>query len=88
MTSLKTDLAKIVEELKTQRDVLAVKIHLAKADVKDEWQELEKKWQHFSARSEILQDEAKGVAEDVREDLSDLGEDLKEGYYRIKRLLH
>ncbi len=88
MTSLKDDLAVIVAELKTQRDILAVKIHLAKADVQDEWHELEKKWQHLAARSEQLKEEAKELAEDVQEDLAELGEDLKEGYQRIKRLLH
>ncbi len=88
MSLLKDDLAVIMEELKTQRDILAVKMHLAKADVKDEWQQLEKKWQHFCAENERLQEEAKDVAEDVQEDLSDLGRDLKEGYYRIKNLLH
>ncbi len=88
MTQLKEDLNTIVDELKTQRDMLVLKVHLAKADVKDEWQELEKKWEQFSARSEQVKREIQGTAGDVGEDLKHLSEDLREGYSRIKRLLH
>ena len=87
MTLLKDDLQAIIEELKTQRDILALKMHLAKADVKDEWQELEKKWQHFSARSEQIKHEVQETASDIGEDLKHLADDLKEGYSRIKRSL-
>ncbi|ARN72757.1 hypothetical protein [Oceanicoccus sagamiensis] len=87
MTSLNDDLAVVTQALKTQRDTLAVKIHLAKADVKDEWQALEQQWQQFNARSEVVIDEAKEVAEEVQEDLTELAQDLKDGYHRIKRLL-
>ncbi len=88
MAQLKEDLNTVFEELKTQRDVLALKIHLAKADVKDEWQLLEKKWDHFSARSGQVKEEVKETADDVGEDLKYLTEDLREGYSRIIKLLH
>ena len=88
MAQLKEDLHTIIEELKTQRDMLALKMHLARADVKDEWQELEKKWQHFSARSDVIKQEVQDTASDIGEDLKHLAEDLKQGYARIKRSLH
>lgn len=88
MATIQEDFRVIFEELKTQRDVLAVKIHLAKSDIKDEWQELEKKWQTFCARNHQLQRELRETANDVEDDLHYLTQDLREGYQRLKRLMH
>lgn len=87
MANLKDDLNTIKEELKTQRDLLLLKIHLAKSDVKDEWQELEQKWENFCARNEQFNQELHETADSVSDDLKYLGQDLQEGYSRIKRLL-
>lgn len=87
MGELQYDMQVIVDELKTQRDILLLKMHLAKKEAKDEWEELEKKWQYFASRSEQVTEEVQDTAEDVLEDLKDLGEDLQEGYSRIKKLL-
>lgn len=87
MSSFQDDLKIIVEELKVQRDVLALKVHLAAADIKDEWEELEKKWKNFDAKSEQVKDEMDEAAEEVRDDLKELGNDIKDGYKRIKQLL-
>ncbi|MFT7130630.1 MAG: hypothetical protein ACI89U_002756 [Gammaproteobacteria bacterium] len=87
MVHLKEDFSAIVAALKTERDVLAVKMNLAKAEVKTEWGELEKKWEKVSFRSEKIKQELQETSSDVGEDFKDLAEDLKEGYSRIKRLL-
>jgi hypothetical protein len=35
-----------IDNLKKERDELNVKMHLASMEVRDEWEEIEKKWQH------------------------------------------
>jgi hypothetical protein len=39
------DIKKFIETIRTERDDINVKLNLAKADAKDEWLELERKWQ-------------------------------------------
>lgn len=87
MTRFSDDLKVIFDELKSQREELAVQMHLAGAEARDEWEEVEKQWQHFSFRTRKVLDELKESSEDVEEDLKMLGEDLKEHYTRIKRQL-
>lgn len=87
MAHLKEDFSAIVASLKTERDVLAVKMNLARAEVKTEWGELEKKWEKVSFRSEKIKREVQETSGDVGEDLKDLVDDIAEGYSRIKHLL-
>ena len=75
------------EELKQARDELQVKIHLAAADARDEWDQLEKKWEHFRARAEVIGKTAEEAAEDVGEALEVVAEELKRGYKKIRSLL-
>ncbi|EAW30870.1 hypothetical protein GP2143_03064 [marine gamma proteobacterium HTCC2143] len=87
MNSFQDDLSVIAEELKSQRDVLALKMHLAAAEVKDEWTELEKKWENFDARSEQVKETLDETVGEVGDDLKELSNDLKDGYKRIRQLL-
>ena len=87
MNSFQDDLSVIAEELKSQRDVLALKMHLAAAEVKDEWTELEKKWENFDARSEQVKETLDETVEEVGGDLKELSNDLNDGYKRIRQLL-
>jgi hypothetical protein len=52
--------AKIMEKLRQERDELKLKAHLGKAEMRDEWETLERKWEHLEGRME-------GVAEEARE---------------------
>jgi hypothetical protein len=47
MTDAKEQITKAAEHLKQQRDELWVKLHLAKAEAKDEWTRLEKQWEEM-----------------------------------------
>jgi len=47
MADAKEKITKAAEHLKQQRDQLRVKLHLAKADAKDEWARLEKQWEEM-----------------------------------------
>jgi len=76
------DIDKLIEELKTKRDELALQIHLGSKEAQDEWNELEAKWNDFSAKAK-LEDTADGLSS-AAELLSD---ELKQGYERIKKAL-
>ena len=72
----------LIGELKQERDELRLKIHLASMELRDDWAELEKKWESFSAQAR-LQD----TSQDLERTLRNLGEDLRLGYGRIKAAL-
>ena len=84
---LKRKLEKLVEELRQARDELQVQMHLAKAEVKDEWDELEGKWEDFHAHSSRVGQEAGEAAEEVGDALQLLGEELRKGYRRIRKVI-
>ena len=74
-----SDFDDLIDDLKRRRDELRVQMHLASKEIQEEWEDLEKKAQHFLAKAEI-----KKTGEGVGEALGDLGEELKRGYERIR----
>ncbi len=87
MSTIKQEYNELVKNLETQRDEINVQMHLAKAELRDEWQGIEKKWQHFKAKSDRVLKQADSSAEEIGETLHELGQELKQGYKRIKDLL-
>ncbi|WP_269621483.1 hypothetical protein [Zhongshania sp. BJYM1] len=83
----KKSLSEMVDKLSQQRDELTVKIHLANMGVRDEWDELEKKWDHLIDKTRQVGKEVEPAAEGVHAALSLLGEEIKEGYLKVKRAL-
>ena len=55
--------------------------------VRDEWDELEKKWDHLIDKTRQVGKEVEPAAEGVHAALSLLGEEIKEGYLKVKRAL-
>ena len=47
---IQDDLQKMSEQLRQQRDEFRVQLHLAKEDVKDEWDDLETQWENSAAK--------------------------------------
>ena len=78
---------KLIGTLREQRDELRVQLHLAKAEARDEWDEVEKKWDHIEPRLEKLGHEAKESAEDLGAALSQVAEEIGHAYERIKKAL-
>jgi ElaB/YqjD/DUF883 family membrane-anchored ribosome-binding protein len=77
----------LITDVKQLRDELEVQLHLASADARDEFAELEKKWQQLRARAEVVGDAAGEAAGNVGEAVSSVADELKKGYQRIKGLL-
>ncbi len=78
-------LEKVLKELKTERDDLKVQLHLLNMDAKEEWNELENKYENFKAKASIVAEATEDSAGEVVEALKLVGEELHEGYKRIKR---
>ena len=87
MTDAKQQIIKATEHLKQQRDELRVKLHLAKAEAKDEWARLEKQWEEMKPKLEAAKEEAAKTAESVGTALGLAVEELKKGYERLRNRL-
>lgn len=87
MADLTQELRTLFEGLATQRDDLRVRMHLARAEARDQWDALEKQWEHARARLEVIGREAGDAAGDVLSALRLVGEELKNGYERVRQLL-
>jgi len=85
--AVRNDIRSLFDDLRTQRDELVVKLHLARADARDEWQALEKRWEHLKAKMEVVGRETGEVAEDVGEAARSVLDELKKGYTRLRTLM-
>lgn len=87
MTDVKKELENLGEELVKARDELRLQMALAKAEVRDDWDELEKQWQHFSQQLKRAGHEAADASSDVGIALAAVGKELQKGYERVRKAL-
>ncbi|MEO6202058.1 MAG: hypothetical protein ABIU05_07455 [Nitrospirales bacterium] len=80
-------LQKIADDLKRQRDELHVKLHLAKADARDEWAKLETRWEDVKTKMEAVRKEASHATGSVSTGLGLVLDELKKGYDNIRKTL-
>jgi len=76
-----------IDILRTERDELNVQMHLASMELRDEWDKLEHKWAHYSDRTRELKKSLEPTMDDVHCSLAMLGDELSEGYKKIKKAL-
>jgi len=81
----RTDFKELITSLERVRDEIKLKIHLAAADARDEWEELERKLGHLRAKVNTLGRVAEDAAGDVGEAVELLGKELKKGYERLRK---
>ena len=77
----------LVEKLKTQRDEVKLKMHLASMETKQEYEEAEKKWGPLKAKASDIADDAIETSEELIAKSKMVGEELKETYQRISERL-
>ena len=77
-----TDLDDLWDDLKQKRDELRVQINLGSKEVQDEWEELEGKMNHFTATAELGK-----TGEGIGDALGQLGNELKQGYDRLREAI-
>jgi chromosome segregation ATPase len=81
-------LEELITKLKQERDELRVQIHLAKAEAKDEWEELERKWEVVENKLAALKRETKDASKDIGAALGVLSEEIANAYKRIRKKLN
>ncbi|MDJ0867337.1 MAG: CBS domain-containing protein [Myxococcota bacterium] len=72
------------EGVRRARDELRVQAHLAKAEARDLWKELEHKFQEAESKVKLVLREAEGPAEDIAEAAGQLLRELRDGYRRLR----
>ncbi|MBI4754989.1 MAG: hypothetical protein HY778_06105 [Betaproteobacteria bacterium] len=87
MNEEKSQIDKLFDDLRQQRDELKLKIHLAQADARDEWEALETKWEQMKPRIEAAGEEAAKASRNVLSGLEIIGEEIRAGYHRIRERL-
>ena len=85
MTHESTTLTTVIDDLKRSRDELRVRLHLAKADVKDEWERLEQKWREVERKANEVGREGQATASEVAAALRLAAEELRKGYARMRQ---
>ncbi len=77
----------LLADLERERDELRLKIHLAKADGRDQFERLEQRLQKLRARADRVKSTAKDAADDVEDAAEDLVEEIREGFAKVRRML-
>lgn len=75
------------QKLLQMRDELKLKMHLAKADAKKEWERLDKKWKKLQGRVDRVEEITADTFEEVGDTTRELLRELGEGYERLKKSL-
>ena len=87
MTGQLFDIDDVIEGLKQQRDEIRLQIHLAKAGVREEWQEMEKKWEELTAKAAVIGRETGKSSREVFEAVKLVADEVRHGYERIRKRL-
>jgi len=81
---LKIETTNLVNQLKQERDELRVQSHLFKAELKNEWEEVESKWRYLEQRFEHILDESRDSAEDIGDAVKQVGNEIAKAYRRMR----
>jgi len=84
---LDDQLAEMIESLKQGRDELNVRMHLAKAEAKDLWQEMEGKWQLIRGQLDRVDDQSADAVKDIGAATMVVAEEIRRGYNKLKDML-
>jgi len=87
MTDFVEKVKEDLEALKKLRDELMLKANLGKMDVRDLWQEAEKKWQEAEHKRHELEAASRESAKEVAAALKNLAASLQDAYKNIRSKL-
>jgi len=77
-------LESLLGDLKQYRDELRVQMHLAKAELRDEFEELETQWEKLQPRLEAAARDAAEAGREALDSLTEAGETILKGFKRIR----
>jgi hypothetical protein len=85
--SIKTEFDNLLEKLKIERDEIALKLHLASMEAKEEFEEAEKDWDALKNKAAEIADQSKETSDEYIAKAKIIGEELKDAYSRISKRL-
>ena len=80
---MKKEFSNLMERLKTERDELKLKAHLASMEAKEELAGAEEKWEQLKLKVAEIGDDAVDTSEEYIAKAKIVGDELKEAYKRI-----
>lgn len=86
MTDTQAQWQAMVDRLRQERDELRLKLHLATAEARDEWDKVEAKWTEVDARLPQVKAELRDGGQNLRAALDLVTEEISSRYERIRRL--
>ena len=87
MTEWRAKLQQVLAELEKERDELKLKIHLAKADGRDQLDRMDKKIAELRQKGQAASFEAKDAMGDVGDAAKKLIEEIRAGLDRVRKTL-
>ena len=85
--SEKDQLAELISSLRQQRDELALRIHLGKAEAKQEWEELTAKLDELAKEYDPLKNAGEESAGNVLNAMKLVADEVGQGFERIRKTL-
>ena len=80
---IREEFDKLMEKLKTERDEINLKVHLASMEAKEEFKQAEKMWGQVKQKASEIADDTIDTSEEYIAKAKTIGEELKEAYNRI-----
>lgn len=89
MADWKAAWQEVVQDLERQRDELKVRLHLARAEARDEWDrlKLDEKIATLRQRADAAGVEARGAMKDIGSAAEKLADEVREGLDRVRKTL-
>lgn len=75
----------VVADLERERDELKLRIHLAKAEGRDELARMDERLAELKLRASAAGTEARGAMDDVGDAAKKLAAEIKEGFARVRK---
>lgn len=85
---MKREIHNLISRIRTERDELKLKLHLASMNAKEEFEEAEKKWKQLKEKAADISDDVAATSDELATNAKIIGEELKETYARIKKRLN
>ncbi len=87
MTEWRAKWQKVVSDLEQERDELKMRLHLAKAEGRDELAKLDTRIAELRVKADAAGSEAKGAMGDIGEAAKKLSEEIRQGLERVRKTL-
>jgi hypothetical protein len=87
MTTPRYEVTRVLDELRQERDLLRIRLHLAGTEAHDQWDKLEKRWNHLGTLATLLGCEAANTASHVVGAIHDVAHELHRGYARMRTIV-